>query len=291
MSSEKVIQESDVMSVDQVRNPFEVSGVPKWFWAIGFWLGILGCWLLSGVSDLGTFDHLMLWPLHALVFAVFLTLFYQLFLVLADDRAKGSEERFGILCEHFLPEYSDVANPDQVELCSKQLQLEATSAHDRRFVLMAIVALPVSVVAYLIFLCGLYGERPSYAIETSELVKSLVVPLIECMLLVMFVAVTSLFTKKTMVNHAKELSMEIARRYRSGDLARRASPAVSPPMHELTPPEGAVEKSPSGMPVATPGLSDSDDDLPPTVLGNPGGGSSQASNDTGKRSRRRRGGV
>lgn len=290
MSTERVIYEGNLMSEEQVRNPFEVAGVPKWFWVIGIALGLLVCWLLSGLGDAGVFGQQILWPLHALVFAVFLALSYQLVLVFVDGRSWGAEDRFVSLCDHFLPEYADVANPEQVEECSQRLQYEATSVHNRRFVLMASIALPVSVVAYLIFLIGLYGGRPSYAIEASDLLASLAFPLMECMLLVMFVGITSLFTKQAMAGHAKQLTHTIATQYRNGGLARRAKRADSPPMHDLTPPEDEGRKSSEAAADAPRGFVNPDDDLPPTVLGS-GAGSAKASGETGKRSRRRRGGV
>lgn len=290
MSTERVIYEGNLMSEEQVRNPFEVAGVPKWFWVIGIALGLLVCWLLSGLGDAGVFGQQILWPLHALVFAVFLTLSYQLVLVFVDGRSWGAEDRFVSLCDHFLPEYADVANPEQVEECSQRLQYEATSVHNRRFVLMASIALPVSVVAYLIFLIGLYGGRPSYAIEASDLLASLAVPLMECMLLVMCVGITSLFTKQAMAGHAKQLTHTIATQYRNGGLARRAKRAASPPLHDLTPPQEQGVKVKEDAREVPRGFVNPEDDLPPTVLGNKAG-SERVNEETGRRSRRRRGGV
>ena len=175
MLSEKVIYESKLMSGKQVSNPFEIAAVPKWFWVIGIAMGLLVCWLLFGQGDEPVLGlqmykplHMFLCCMHALVLAVFLTVCYQLILVLMNGRSLGTEDRYHLLCDHFLPEYADVANPEQVEDCSHRLLEEATAAHNRRFVLMTTVALPVSVIAYLGFLFGLRGASLD-EIEKSNL--------------------------------------------------------------------------------------------------------------------------
>ena len=297
MSSEKVIYESNLMSGKQVRNPFEVAGVPKWFWVIGFAIGLLVCWLLFDMGDEPVLGmqiakplHMFLCCLHALVLAVFLILCYQLILVLMGGGSLGTEDRYHLLCDHFLPEYADVANPEQVEDCSQRLHEEATAVHNRRFVLMASIALPVSVIAYLGFLFGL-RESSFDLIEKSDLFANLLVTLIECVLLVMFTGITSLLAKQKNAAHATQLTKMIAGKYRSGDLARRAKPADAPSMHDLTPPEVesmlvADDKTSEQAVFAT----GDDDDLPPNVLGNDAG-SPREDRELGNRSRRRRGGV
>ncbi len=297
MLSEKVIYESKLMSGKQVSNPFEIAAVPKWFWVIGIAMGLLVCWLLFGQGDEPVLGlqrdkplHMFLCCMHALVLAVFLTLCYQLILVLMSGRSLGTEDRYHLLCDHFLPEYADVANPEQVEDCSHRLLEEATAAHNRRFVLMTTVALPVSVIAYLGFLFGLRGSSLD-VIEKSNLFANLLVTLVECVLLVMFIGITSLLAKQRNAAYATQLTKMIAAKYRSGDLARRAKPAAAPPMHDLTPPEIDLmlvsEDMPSEQAVFPAG---DDDDLPPTVLGNDAG-SPKKDRETGNRSRRRRGGV